>query len=37
MTILRRIRWGGLTEPECLVDFEEDSKEWEGDGLQEWK
>jgi hypothetical protein len=37
MTVIRRIRWGGWTEPEYLVEFEEDSKEGEADGVQEWR
>ena len=35
MTVLRRIRWGRWTESEYLVEFEEDSKEWEDNGVQE--
>ena len=37
MTVLRRIQWGRWTESECLVEFEEDLKEWEDSGVQEWK
>ena len=37
MIVLRRIRLGGWTKLECLAEFEEDSKEWEADGVQEWR
>ena len=37
MKARRRIQWAGWPEPECLAEFEEDSKEGEADGLREWK